>query len=283
MRQVLEHLTPVPDPRQHPNQPCARPGLGRSAKRADRVSTVASRRRKIMSLVVLPAIDARTAELLEHAVAIEQEDARAAGTISFVSRIFCQVALPYRDPGPLPSWWRTNGTISLRIQPGFVTGKDGQPHDAYPFGVMPRYLLAWMATEIKRNGPAVQEDGLTLDLGGSMRAFLRQIGIASATGGAKGSGTRLRDQVTRLAYASVTVTENTRSPPRYVEPPWRAVRLHRPHRAVVVRPGQRHRNTVAEHHPALCSLARLHQRGGGSSRHTSPGHHPTGQSGPLGS
>lgn len=50
-----------------------------------------------------PLIDARTVELTERAVQIEQENARAAGAISFVSRIFCQVALPYRDPGPIPS------------------------------------------------------------------------------------------------------------------------------------------------------------------------------------
>jgi hypothetical protein len=153
-------------------------------------------------------IDARTAELLERAVQIEREDAKAAGALGFVSRIFCQVALPYRDPGPGPSWRRTNGSVTLRLTPGLVTGKHGEQIDAYPFGVMPRYLLAWMTTEVKRNGPAVQDDGLTLDLGGSMRAFLRQIGINSVTGGTKGSGTRLRDQVTRLAYSSITVTEN---------------------------------------------------------------------------
>ncbi len=154
-----------------------------------------------------PLVDARTIELLDWAVRIEQEDAQAAGTISFVSRIFCQVALPYRDPGELPSWRRTNGTVTPRLTPGLVTAKNGQQIDVYPFGVMPRYLLAWMTTEVKQDGPAVQGDGLTLDLGGSMRAFLRQIGIHSATGGREGSATRLRDQVTRLAYSSITVTE----------------------------------------------------------------------------
>ena len=153
-----------------------------------------------------PLIDARTAELINRAVQIEQEDARAAGTISFVSRIFCQVALPYRDPGPVQSWRRTNGTVTMRLTPGLVVRK-GEQIDAYPFGVMPRYLLAWMTTEVKQAGPAVQDDGLTLDLGGSMRAFLRQIGINSATGGREGSGTRLRDQVTRLATSSITVAD----------------------------------------------------------------------------
>jgi hypothetical protein len=156
--------------------------------------------------VPAPPIDARTAELIERAVQIEQEDARAAGTISFVSRIFCQVALPYRDPGPVQSWRRTNGTVTLRLTPGLVTRK-GEQIDAYPFGVMPRYLLAWMTSEIKQGGPAVHSDGFTLNLGGSMRAFLRQIGINSATGGREGSGTRLRDQLTRLATSSITVAD----------------------------------------------------------------------------
>ena len=154
-----------------------------------------------------PLLDARTVELIERAVQIEQEDARAAGTISFVSRIFCQVALPYRDPAPALEWWRSNGTVTLRLQPGMIdVGKPTQ-RSAFPYGVMPRYLLAWMATEVKQNGPAVQDDGLTLNLGGSMRAFLRQIGINSATGGREGSGTRLRDQVTRLATSSITVAD----------------------------------------------------------------------------
>jgi hypothetical protein len=154
-----------------------------------------------------PVISPRTVELIERAVQIEREDAKAAGTISFVSRIFCQTALPYRDPGDAPEWLRRNGSVTLRLRPGLLgIGTDHERY-AYPFGVMPRYLLAWMATEIKQGGRAVQDDGLTLDLGGSMRAFLRQIGINSATGGAKGSATRLRDQVTRLAYANIIVTE----------------------------------------------------------------------------
>jgi hypothetical protein len=97
--------------------------------------------------------------------------------------------------------------MTLRLRPGLIGIGTEHERYAYPFGVMPRYLLAWMTTEVKQDGPALQDDGLTLDLGGSMRAFLRQIGINSATGGTKGSGTRLRDQITRLAYANIIVTE----------------------------------------------------------------------------
>jgi hypothetical protein len=159
-------------------------------------------------------IDARTTELIDRAVRIEQEDARAAGTISFVSRIFCQCALPYREPAldketqkRPPEWIRQNGTVTMILRANIVDpGKPTQDYQ-YPFGVMPRYLLAWMATEVKQDGPAMQDDGLTLDLGGSMRAFLRQIGINSGSAGRGGSATRLRDQVTRLATSSILVTD----------------------------------------------------------------------------
>jgi len=154
-----------------------------------------------------PLIDARTVELIDRAVQIEQEDARAAGTIGFVSRIFCQVALPYRDPGQVAAWERKNGTVTMQLRPRLVGFATPDEHYEYPFGVMPRYLLVWMATEVKQNGAAMQDDGLTLDLGGSMRAFLRQIGINSGSAGRGGSATRLRDQVTRLAMSTITVTD----------------------------------------------------------------------------
>lgn len=156
-----------------------------------------------------PLVDARTAELIERAVQIEQEDAKAAGTISFVSRIFCQTALPYRDPGPIPEWVRRNGTVTLRLNPGLIIGPRGDETRGYPFGVMPRYLLAWMTTEVVSDGPAVQEDGQTLVLGGSMNAFLRQIGLDYGSG-KRGNATRLRGQTTRLATSSIIVSE-TRS------------------------------------------------------------------------
>ncbi len=157
--------------------------------------------------ILAPLLDARTAELVEQAIQIEQDDARAAGTISYMSRIFCQVALPYRDPAPALEWWRNNGTVTLRLQPGMTDVGTPTQRSAFPFGVMPRYLLAWMTTEVKQGGSAVQDDGLTLDLGGSMRAFLRQIGINSGSAGRGGSATRLRDQVTRLAMSTITVTD----------------------------------------------------------------------------
>jgi hypothetical protein len=158
--------------------------------------------------------DSRARDLVARTVEIAQEDAKAAGSIAFQSRIFCQLSLPHREPPPDPrtgaapiDWVRKNGSLTLRLRPGLVgVGTDNERY-GYPYGVMPRYLLTWISTEITQSGPAVQDDGLTLDLGGSMRAFLKQIGIQTATGGKKGSATRLRDQVTRLATSTITITD----------------------------------------------------------------------------
>jgi hypothetical protein len=158
-------------------------------------------------------LDNRTRELVNLATEIAQEDAKAAGSIGFMSRIFCQLALPHREPrdprtGLVPTEWvRKNGTLTLRLRPGLTGVGTSNERYGYPFGVTPRYLLAWISTEIIQSGPAVQDDGLTLDMGGSMRAFLRQIGVNSATGGVRGSGTILRDQITRLTTSSVLISD----------------------------------------------------------------------------
>lgn len=162
---------------------------------------------KAKSRILAPLIDRRMVELLDRAVEIDQADARAAGTLSYVSRIFCLTSLPHRDPGERLEWKRQNGAVTLRVRPGLIGMGTPQERYGYPFGVMPRYLLAWMTTEVKQGGPAVQDDGLTLALGGSLHAFLRQIGLDSNGGGRRGNATRLRDQITRLALSSIIVTE----------------------------------------------------------------------------
>ena len=30
--------------------------------------------------------------------------------------------------------------------------KDGEPYDAYPYGVIPRLLLTWLVTQVKQTG-----------------------------------------------------------------------------------------------------------------------------------
>jgi len=158
--------------------------------------------------------DRRNRDLIDLAVQIAQEDAKTANSIGFLSRIFCQCALPHREPQPDPrtgqapaEWIRKNGSITMRLRPGISNPGRPDERSAYAYGVLPRYLLIWITTVVARDDDsALLDDGLTIDLGGSMRSFLRQIGIQTATGGKNGSATRLRDQVTRLATSTVTLT-----------------------------------------------------------------------------
>jgi Plasmid encoded RepA protein len=113
--------------------------------------------------------------------------------LGYAARLFAQLSLPYRDPGDVHRWVRRNGALELVIQPAPLA--DGW---AYPYGVLPRMLVTWMATE------AVRTKDRTLVLGGSLSSFLHTLGLHRA-GGAKGNIRRLRDQMTRLFGARLVV------------------------------------------------------------------------------
>jgi hypothetical protein len=89
----------------------------------------------------------------------------------------------------------------LRVTPGDVLDRTtGLPAGqlAYPFGVVPRLLVTWMATE------AVRTHQRELILGGSLSTFLRAIGLTWGAG-PRGPARRLEDQMTRLLHAQFQV------------------------------------------------------------------------------
>jgi hypothetical protein len=120
------------------------------------------------------------------------------GEVGYHPRLFCQLALPYKDPGELAFWERRNGDFTLTVRPAVETAADGRRRVGYPFGVVPRLLLSWLATEVVRTREA------ELVLGDSLAAFMRALGMGAPTGGASGSITRLRRQMNRLFDASIT-------------------------------------------------------------------------------
>ena len=148
----------------------------------------------------LITITGKQKELLEQAVALDEQDAREAGTIGYSARLWAQVALPYRNPGnDLPEWIRRNGSLELIVTPGrTASGPEQRSSRAYPYGVIPRLLLTWMATE------ATITRERELELGTSMTRFLKELGLG--TGGA--SGQRLQNQIQRLATATLVVVDN---------------------------------------------------------------------------
>lgn len=118
-------------------------------------------------------------------------------SLNYAARLWAQLSLPYRDPGSTDEWVRRNGAITLRISPGMVTAKDGTRTRAYPYGVIPRYLLTWMTTE------AVRTRSRTLHLGDSLAQFLAKLGMNSS--GA--SGRRMIDQLRRLTVSTLNIED----------------------------------------------------------------------------
>ena len=120
--------------------------------------------------------------------------------IGYQANFVASVALPYREPPPGTGVWvRRNGDVMLTITPGGTVTPDGKEVSfGFPYGTMPRLLLAWLSTQ------AVRTQSPVIDLGGSLRGFLAELGL-KATGGKNGSITRLREQARRLFEASLTV------------------------------------------------------------------------------
>lgn len=104
-----------------------------------------------------------------------------AAEMAFMARALVQATLPHSDPGDVPIWGRTNGRLSLTIKPDWeLDPKTNQPHSVgIPYGTIPRLLLFWITTE------AVKTKSRRLELGTSLSAFMRELGL-QPTGGAVG-------------------------------------------------------------------------------------------------
>jgi hypothetical protein len=109
---------------------------------------------------------------------------------AFIARQVVQVTLPHADPGDVPVWKRSNGYLTLSIRPGW----DHQNNciRGYPYDTLPRLLLFWMTTEAVRNGSR------RLELGSTLVAFMRELGLDPGRGGVRSDAHRLREQIQRL-------------------------------------------------------------------------------------
>lgn len=139
-----------------------------------------------MPVSPLPSLPPRIESMVRESLAIEQEDARSAGMLGFMSRSLIQATLPHSDP-KTHCYVRTTGLVTLSII--------GRPNVGIPYGSLPRTLLAWICTE------AVRTKSRVLDLGRSQREFLTRLGL-----GTGGSYTRpLHNQAHRLFSSLITV------------------------------------------------------------------------------
>ena len=119
---------------------------------------------------------------------------------AFMVRQLVLCTLPHTDPGDVDAWSRRSGSIALGIQPGvdFDTGQK----IGYPYGTIPRLLMFWTTTEVQRTKNRADMTTLekrTLQLGSSLDAFMRQIGLNPDNGSGKRSDARrLHNQMDRL-------------------------------------------------------------------------------------
>lgn len=144
--------------------------------------------------------------LLDAAVHIHQNP--DATETAFMARQLVQCTLPHSDPGDVPIWTRTNGNLTLVIQPHI----DRQTRKAlYPYGSIPRLFLFWLVTEAKRN------KSRHIRLGNSLDNFMREIGLNPRTGGGKrGDAKRLQEQMRRLIDARISFESETDTHGRYL-------------------------------------------------------------------
>lgn len=137
-------------------------------------------------------------QLLEHSANIFG-DLATKKDAAYLPRELVQVTLPHKNPGDVQQWKRTNGNLTVGIQPGqnFSTGESY----GYPYGSIPRLLLFWLTTE------AVQKKSRRIELGHSLSGFMATLGLNNSNGstGAKRSDAhRLRDQMQRLFRARIS-------------------------------------------------------------------------------
>jgi hypothetical protein len=128
-------------------------------------------------------------KLVFEALAIEAEQARQAGTLGYLARVFTQIGLPHSAVTG-SQFVRCNGNLTLTISAISDVG--------LPFGSIPRLLLSWVTTEAVRTGSPV------LELGPTLSAFMAELGLARQ-GGKRGDITRFRNQTVRLFSSAISL------------------------------------------------------------------------------
>lgn len=138
---------------------------------------------------------------VDQAVAIGEESAQEADSLSFMTRLLVLATLPHSNPGDVPGFSRSNGNYSLIIQSGLIEVDGELKNVGIPYGVIPRLLMAWITTEVVRTKER------KIILGHSLSKFMNELDMIP-TGGRWGSITRLKQQMNRLFSARVTFQYN---------------------------------------------------------------------------
>jgi len=117
----------------------------------------------------------------------------------FLHSGLCQTFLPHSRPASNRDVWRrSSGKFSMMVSPGVIDGgkEEGASYVGVPFGVKARLILIHLQTEGMK--------GRTVDLGASLSAFIRSLGLP-VTGGERGTIKSIKEQTLRIARCRFTL------------------------------------------------------------------------------
>lgn len=118
---------------------------------------------------------------------------------AFMARQLVQATLPHKNPGNIQAWSRTNGGLTVSIQPGLDVKK--QKVTGYPYGTLPRLLMFWLTTE------AIRTNSRRIELGNNLAEFMETLGLNPKMGGKRSDVKRLQDQMRRLFHSRISFTQ----------------------------------------------------------------------------
>ncbi|MFA5241684.1 MAG: replication protein RepA [Sulfuricella sp.] len=137
---------------------------------------------RIHSTKAVKASSAKVADLLATALAIQEQEAAAAGQIGYMARAMIWASMPHKKVDGA-HYKRDNGLASITMLV--------DPDIGLPYGKLPRLISAWLTREAKLTGSR------ELMLGRSLNEFADKLGL-STSGGQRGDTSRLKVQATKL-------------------------------------------------------------------------------------
>ena len=130
-----------------------------------------------------------------------------ADSIVYQHSILCQTVLPYRDQGELDTWSRIQGDAHLSLTTGEAFDGQSMVRVPLPYGPKARLALYHL------NAEAVKSQSRHVEVGGSLTAFVKRIGLAS-----KGQNVRVvKEQLRRLSAARFTFGMVVNGRPRTIK------------------------------------------------------------------
>lgn len=118
---------------------------------------------------------------------------------AFMARQLVQATLPHKNPGNIEAWSRTNGALTLTLQPGW--DHKTKKSIGYPYGVIPRLLLFWITTEV------VRTKNPRIELGSNLAEFMEEVGLSPVRGGKRSDVRRMQEQMRRLFQSTISFNQ----------------------------------------------------------------------------